>query len=180
MSRLGGEGFEEFLDSELPRLSRLARQLTGNDHDAWDLTQDTLIRVGRHWRNVDKDGNPSGYARRCLVRRNWSRLRALLREVPMAEVPPRSSSNQSSGRVELSGWVDGVLAQLGRRQRAVVVLRYAHDMTLKQIAEEIGCSEGTVKSQLSRALDRLRRISGPDPRVSDSAEHRPTRRSGHG
>jgi RNA polymerase sigma-70 factor (sigma-E family) len=179
MPEMGGNGFEEFLGSELPRLLRLARQLTGNDHDAWDLTQDALIRVGRRWRRVDRDGNPSAYARRCLVRQHWTRLRRHGREVPVAEVPSRQAPDQGMASVEVLGWLEGILAQLGPRQRTVVVLRYAHDLTVRQIADEIGCSEGTVKSQLSRALDRLRQISGPDPR-GGSAQSGPAHGRDHG
>lgn len=52
--------FGEFVDAALPRLLGLAHILVGNPHDAWDLTQETLARVGLHWRRVDRSGNRSG------------------------------------------------------------------------------------------------------------------------
>jgi len=53
-----------------------------------------------------------------------------------------------------------VLLTLPPRQRAVLVLRYFDDMTETEVAELMGCSVGTVKSQASRALARLRTRSG--------------------
>lgn len=48
------------------------------------------------------------------------------------------------------------LAALPRRQREVVVLRFWLDLTEVQVAAILGCSVGTVKSQASRALAKLR------------------------
>jgi DNA-binding CsgD family transcriptional regulator len=51
------------------------------------------------------------------------------------------------------------LATLAPRQRAAVVLRFYEDLTEPQIADELGCSVGTVKSQLHDAMRRLREIA---------------------
>ena len=50
------------------------------------------------------------------------------------------------------------LAKLPRRQHAVVVLRYFRDFDVQTTAELMGCSEGTVKSQTSRALATMRNL----------------------
>lgn len=53
-------GFAEFAEASSPRLMRLARTLAGNEHDACDLVQESLIRVGLKWTRVRPDGNPVG------------------------------------------------------------------------------------------------------------------------
>lgn len=55
------EAFEEFVAAETPRLLRIAFALTGNRHDAWDLVQETLVRVGSRWSRLSLD-NPGAYA----------------------------------------------------------------------------------------------------------------------
>src|SRR4051812_38868855 len=54
-----GAGFEEFAAAETPRLLRIAYGLTGNPHDAWDLVQESLVRVAARWHRL-VDGSPGG------------------------------------------------------------------------------------------------------------------------
>lgn len=146
--------FEEFVDDELAGLLGYARALTGSDHDAWDLTQEVLLRVARRWWPVRRDGNPAAYAHTALVRLNIDRHRRRRREVLVADVPERGTRPPPYDG--LDAWVrDGLLA-LTPRQRSAVVLRYVDDLDLAGIADVMRCSVGTVKSHLSRGLDRMR------------------------
>ena len=84
--------YDEFAAAQLRRLLGFAYTLTGNQHDAWDLTQETLARVAEKWRRV-RD-NPAGYARATMVRLNIDRVRHLQRvrvseETPDSAVEPR-------------------------------------------------------------------------------------------
>ena len=74
--------FDEFAAAETPRLLRVAYGLTGNPHDAWDLVQESLVRVGVRWRRL-RSQNPGGYAQTVLVRLDVDRHRRLRREVPV-------------------------------------------------------------------------------------------------
>ena len=62
------------------------------------------------------------------------------------------------------------LERLPPKARAVVVLRYWEDLSVEATAAALGCSTGTVKSQSSRGLARLRTLLGGGPLSTDS-EH---------
>ena len=64
--------------------------------------------------------------------------------------------------MELRRSVIEALARLPAGQRAVIVLRYYEDLTEAEIADTLGCSPGTVKSQAARAIARLRTLLGPE------------------
>ncbi len=76
------------------------------------------------------------------------------------------------------------LATLPPRARAAVVLRYWADMSIEQVAAVLGCSAGTVKSQSSRALDKLRLLldaASAEPAAGYPTEHpNGTREVDHG
>jgi RNA polymerase sigma-70 factor (sigma-E family) len=155
LNAIGGEGFEDFVHAEIPRLLPLARLLARNGHDAADLVQETLIRVGTKWSTVRRDGNAHGYARTTLVRVHINAGRRWRREV-VTPTPPERSSDDPASAIADRDWLRGVLRSLPPRQRAVVALRYLEDLPMRDIAEALGCAEGTARSQLHRALASLR------------------------
>jgi len=147
------DGFEEFVEVETPRLLGLAHALTGNPHDAWDLVQESLVRVGVRWRRL-ADQNPGGYARTTLVRLRVDRARRLRRELLPGLLPERAVPVVLTE--EIDPWLLAALGRLSPHQRAAVVLRVLEDLEHAEIAARLGCSEGTARSHLSRGLARLR------------------------
>jgi RNA polymerase sigma factor (sigma-70 family) len=102
------------------------------------------------------------YVRRVVLttvvderRRGWSR-----REAPSAGVPDQGSVADPAGASTERLAILAALAQLAPRQRAVLVLRFWEDLAVEQVAAVLGCSEGTVKSQTARGLERLRLLLG--------------------
>ncbi len=151
----GGEDFSAFAVSRWPGLVRLAFGLTGDRWDAEDLAQATLARAYVAWRRVSRADDQDAYLRRILVNASHRRFR----RHRVAEQPGDPPETAVEGPAELVGERSALLAalrQLPPRQRAVVVLRYWEDLTDTQIAATLGCSPGTVRSQLSRALAKLR------------------------
>ena len=148
---------EEFIDRNSRLLLRSAWLLTGNWASAEDLVQTSLMQAWLHWDAIKADA-PDFYVRRVLMnaflsgqRRRWTR------EQPMAELPDRAGVDELTSS-ELRHVIWRALSGLPARQRAVVVLRYFNDLSEAETAHVLGCSVGTVKSQTSRALARLRSI----------------------
>lgn len=153
--------YEEFYASAWPRLYRLTYAISGDVGRAEDAVQSALAKAYASWRRVTSAEHPEAYVRRMAVnevlgvrRRGWWKS-----ERP-GHVPdvglPGSTEQEVVDRSAL--WQ--ALSTLAPRQRAVLVLRYYEDLSEQQIAEVLGCSRGTVKSQASNALATLRRRYG--------------------
>lgn len=146
--------FAEFVAVQVRPLLGFAHALTADPHDAWNLTQETLARMGERWGRTSYD-TPAAYARTVMVRLNIDRIRRLRRELPRSTAGPEVAVPVE----DLDGmepWLVDALATLSPRQRTALALRYVEDLDVRGIAERMGCSEGTVKSQLSRGTERLR------------------------
>jgi RNA polymerase sigma-70 factor (sigma-E family) len=158
-SRDAGDAFRQFVVDAAPRLLRLGHALTGDPARAQDLVQETLVRIGLAWRRVRPDADPFPYARRALVNLYLNDRRRYRREHLVAEVPePLGSSPTDAATASES--LAGAMALLDRlppRQRAAMVMRYVLDLDDARIADALGCTESTVRSQITRALETLRR-----------------------
>lgn len=158
---MAGPTFEEYVAVRGPFLHHTAWLLTGDHHRAEDLVQTALGKTWPHWSQIAESGEGSydAYLRRVMMttyiswwRRRWTA------EYP-TETLPETSAHGADPPTEAADRRHDLLtalALLPRGQRAVVVLRYFHDLTEAQTAETLGCSVGTVKSQTSRALATLR------------------------
>lgn len=147
--------FDEFAAAETPRLLRVAYGLTGNPHDAWDLVQESLVRVGVRWRRL-RSQNPGGYAQTVLVRLDVDRHRRLRREVPVESTYDVGADRPVETTQVLDPELVRALRTLSPQQRAAVVLRTVEDLDHAAIAERLGCSAPTARTHLMRGLARLR------------------------
>jgi RNA polymerase sigma factor (sigma-70 family) len=127
--------------------------------------QDALERTLLSWSRMT--GDPEGYLRRVMVTRNISVWRRLRRERLTPDIPDRTAVESETG---LHGTVWQALLQLPPRQRMVIALRYYEDLSENEIADVLGVSTGTVKSQASRALDKLRARLGDRDLLDDEGE----------
>ena len=150
-----------FIDARSCSLLRFAYLLTGDHGLAEDLLQNSLIKVYLSWGRIRDRASLEAYTRTVMTRTQlswWRRpARRELLGVELAERVVRDHSHVSErDQVVERDELWGLLATLGPRQRAVVVLRFYEDLSEAEIARVLGCSAGTVKSQLSRGLARLR------------------------
>ncbi len=151
-----GQRFTSWAQARAGRLHRTAYLLCGDWHVAEDLVQESLARTALAWRRIERMEDPDAYVRRVLV--NQARQRWRLRrthEVPTGALPEAVSADGADNRADRQALVQA-LQRLPRRQRAVVVLRFFEQLSVAETALALECSEGTVKSQTSRALAALR------------------------
>jgi RNA polymerase sigma-70 factor (sigma-E family) len=152
------DGYGDLFAAHSPTIFRFVAVLCGDDRLAEEITAEVFARVLPKWRRGLID-EPLPYLRRAAVnelRSRWRR-RAHERRVERINTPPRTAA-PSGERVELREPLLAALAQLPTRQRAVVVLRYCEDMSEADVGRTLAMAPGTVKSQASRGLARLREL----------------------
>ncbi|SEL43864.1 SigE family RNA polymerase sigma factor [Nonomuraea pusilla] len=149
------DGFAEYVAHRHLQLCRMAYLLTRDWGTAEDLVQTALAKAWLAWRRIE--GNPDPYVYRIIVNTHASWWRRLWRgEVPAETLPETADPRDLAAEVGERAALWSAIGTLSPRQRAVIVLHYFEGLTLTQVAGIVGCSLGTVKTQLSRALARLR------------------------
>jgi len=169
--------FEQFVAARASALLRTAHLLAGSHHEAEDIVQTVLTRMFVRWRKLG-DEFPEAYARRAIVNAAVNmRQRLRRREISTADLPEVTGGDVAEAHAARDTmW--RALRRLPPKQRAVLVLRYYDDSTETEIADLLGCSTGTVKSQAAKALAKLRSdpsLAGRVDRLEslDAADRRP-------
>jgi RNA polymerase sigma-70 factor (sigma-E family) len=167
------DDFTEFVRGRSTGLLRTAVLLTGGDRGhAEDLLQGVLERMYVRWRRIRN--SPDAYARKALVHAATNRWRGRLRrpELPLGDSGDHlAQSYDPHATVDLRDALVRALLTLPPRQRAVLVLRYLDDLSEADVADALSCSVGTVKSQTSRALARLREHAAHSSTAHGSTAH---------
>lgn len=154
---MANEGFHAFYESTAPGAYRLALALTGDHHEAQDLTQAVFERLYRKWRRIRLD-DPQAFVR-TVISRDFisSRRRARWRREHLAStVPEHAGSEDFTGVLSTSDMLLRALRELPERQRQAVVLRYLEDLSIAEVADLMNCSTGTVKHSTFDGLRKLR------------------------
>jgi RNA polymerase sigma-70 factor (sigma-E family) len=146
--------FAQFFTSRFDQARRTAHALCGNWGEAEEIAQHAFVRMYGNWPRVRREG-ADGYLRTVVTRIFLdSRRRGRRREHVVAQPPDRAVHADTSAE-ERQPLLEA-LQRVPPRQRAVLVLRFVHDLSVEQVAETLRCSTGTVKSQTSRGLQVLR------------------------
>jgi RNA polymerase sigma-70 factor (sigma-E family) len=149
--------FEDFVRARSAALMKYGHALTGNPHDGADLVQEALVRLGLRWSSVRSKGDVEPWVRTVMARLHISWWRRRRREHLFDKVPEQPYVDERFDRRDAGLWA-AVIA-LPPRQRVVLVLRYYEQYTDEEIAQTLGISRGTVRSQAARALDKLRQTA---------------------
>ena len=165
------EAFRLLVEHSKINVYRLAYDLTGNRHDAEDLSQEVFVKAFRSLRHFRGDAKWSTWVYRITVnaamdsKKTKAKKNLMFRDPSATEEHAQELSppdpEPSPDRLTDAGFVRRnvarALEELSPRERSVFVLRHYHDLSLRQIAETMSISEGTVKSFLFRAIRRLRK-----------------------
>ena len=141
--------------------------LCGDRGHAEDLVQTALFRTARRWHRARQQ--PEAYARRVVVNLAKDRRRSLGRrvgEVAVAVDAVNQAVREDDDLLEREHLLSAI-RRLPSGQRAVLVLRFFEDLSVAETAATLDCSEGTVKSQTSRALDRIRGVLDQERKSAD-------------
>lgn len=161
------DGREEAFDLLMERYQRFVYKLAygfGRSHDnALDLSQAVFLKVYRKLASFRGESSFPTWLAKVVYHEglNWQRANSRhsedheeITEKTAKLAPPQDEELLRAERTKL---VLEVLPSLNRRYRAAIELRYFHGMTLRQIAEVLGCSEGVAKNALFRGVRSLRR-----------------------
>ena len=155
--------FDAFVLARSSTLHRAAFLMVGDRALAQDLVQEALVKTYAAWSRLRHKGNAEAYCRKAITTTaiSWFRRRRWSHERVVESLPEGSSGDVAAG-VTQSQWLWTALQELPARQRISIVLRYYEDLTELQTAEAMGCAVGTVKSQVSAGIARLREVLGDD------------------
>lgn len=165
------EAFRLLVERSKINVYRLAYDLTGNRHDAEDLSQDVFIKAFKSLRLFRGDAKWSTWLYRITINAAMDKKKSKAQKTMLmhdafaagnaeteyapSDEAPRPDRLTDAGLIRRN--IERALEDLTTRERSVFVLRHYHDLSLRQIAETMDISEGTVKSFLFRAIRRLRK-----------------------
>lgn len=167
------EEFDLFYASSFSRVVRQVYALTSDLGDAQDITQEAYARAWRRWAKLRDFERPEAWVRTVACRlavSRWRRARTLTGALRRHGVPAPVPSPDPDHVALVSA-----LARLPRAQRLVLVLHYLADLPVDEIAVQLDCPVGSVKSRLSRGRSALADLLGdPSGEVADHAARTPT------
>jgi RNA polymerase sigma-70 factor (ECF subfamily) len=155
--------FDEFYSRGYRRCCALGYVLTGSAADADDLVQEAFSTAFRRWSEIAAYDDPLAWVRKVMVNNAMSRGRRLRREViALARFharPKLAAPEIDAAEREL--WM--LVSKLPKQQAAAIALHYVDDLSVESIAKVLGCSEGSVKTHLSRGRHALAsRLGAPN------------------
>jgi|WetSurMetagenome_2_1015567.scaffolds.fasta_scaffold92572_3 RNA polymerase sigma-70 factor, ECF subfamily len=163
------EAFRKLVENARVNVYRLAYDLTSDRHDAEDLSQEVFIKAYRALRTFRGDAKWNSWLYRITVNTFYDLARSRMNKM----INYSNNWDQDSGEREIlkqgnsispdasaeaaiiQKHIEQALDRLSPRERSVFVLRHYHDLTLKQIADTLEISDGTVKTFLFRAIQKL-------------------------
>jgi RNA polymerase sigma-70 factor (sigma-E family) len=170
VSRRDAEAFADFVAARSGALHRAAYLMVGDAQLAQDLVQEALTKTYVAWPRLRDHSRVEAYTRKAITTTAISWFRKKSWGERTVETMPDGGQAGHADDVDQRAWLWQALQELPVRQRAAIVLRYYEDLTEAQTADAMGCAVGTVKSQVSSGLRKLRDRLGADVLPTDLIE----------
>jgi RNA polymerase sigma-70 factor (sigma-E family) len=165
--------FIEWASARKGGLLGTAYVMVGDHHLAEDIVQEALTKTYVAWPRIRDTSKAEAYARRAVARTaiSWWRRKSS-HERPCERLPDEAGRDTMADDISRrdSVWVQ--LQALPIRQRSAIVLRFYEDLSVADTAHALGCSEGSVKSQVSRGLARLKETLGDIDELTETRGRR--------
>jgi len=158
--------FQELVEQYKYKVYYMALDMTGNHHDAEDLSQEVFIKLFTSIKDFRGDSKLSSWLYRiamntCIDKARRKRLKLVELDEKVAEKPSAGDNPQSAMESRSTQQqIDRALQKLPPRQRCIFVMRHYNEMMLREIADALKISEGAVKAQLFRAIRKLQKELG--------------------
>ncbi|MBN2565521.1 MAG: sigma-70 family RNA polymerase sigma factor [Candidatus Eisenbacteria bacterium] len=159
--------FEELVKAYRERLYRVAWRILRDDESAEDAAQEAFIKVYRHIARFEERSSLYTWMYRITVNISLNKLKRdkFRSMVPLGDIiredrSPRSDPERTTMGSEVVERVRQAVETLPDKQRAVFTLKFYEGLSHKEIAEVVGCSEGTSKANYFHAVRKLRKQLG--------------------
>lgn len=164
-ARIDSDAFGQLYDQTAPSVYRFAYSLVRDHHRAEDLVSETYRRAIDRFPAYEDNGRPF-HAWLFTITRNLAidGARRGQRESPLLDhdTPDDGWLGEALARDEDSAQVRGALGRLSEIHREVLILRFGHEWSCRQVAQQLGKSEPAIKQMSFRALTRLRELLEED------------------
>ncbi len=146
--------FDEFYTASFRRLTNQVYAMIGDRDEAQECVQEAFVKAWAHRRTLSKAEHPEAWVRTTAYRlavSRWRRASRGRRAPDRAVAPPAYAPEVDESHVALVT----ALRQLPEAQRRVLVLHHIADLSVQDVAQEVGAPEGTIKARLSRGRTAL-------------------------
>ncbi|PLR78338.1 RNA polymerase subunit sigma-70 [Bacillus sp. V3-13] len=146
--------FEELIEGEKNKLFRMAFLYVKNEENALDIVQDTIYKAFISIKHLKEPHYFSTWITKILINTALDFIKKNNRMIPLSDVE-RFANSHKTNIVENLDLVEAI-ERLEEQYKTVIILRYYKDLSIKQIGEILECPEGTVKTRLHRAINKLK------------------------
>jgi len=150
--------FEQFFLANYKPVLRVLTFITGDRERAVDATQEAFIKAHGRWSKIRQYDSPAAWVRRVAINASRDSAKSDRRRRQREQAQPVAGELAHTDQHSSDDAVLALLGELSQRQREVATLFYVHDLSVAETAAILGLSEGTVKSHLASARERLREL----------------------